>query len=403
MRYYLCLFALCSLGCGSSDTATPDAAVPIDAASSSDAGSVSSDAGSVETDGEVRIDSGSNLDGGSSTGGWVERTHPCPGINRTDALHVDEDGTLWVGCGTGAVGRGLFRSVDRGIGWNQPATELETMRINSISRGSDGALYVAGTEGPMVARVDTSSTPMTVSPVLTSVTSVGRQFVVGAFRMRADGSAIAESLNGTDMLYRPAGSSAVSAADWINAASAMSPAEQFLDLIVEGDRFIGVGSRISEPPMLFLPSRSSGTEPYHFEKLVLSTAFDGELWGVAGNETRIVAVGVDQDADGGKIFVSGADIYDVSGYTEIDVGPLVSGSRTWARGVCMRGERVVVVGEIQPLRSDTGFVLLSDDGGASFTDITPPGVGDSVSKCVIQSDGSVVAAGARGWVGFYGP
>ena len=67
---------------------------------------------------------------------------------------------------------------------------------------------------------------------------------------------------------------------------------------------------------------------------------------------------------------------------------------TWARGVCMRNDRVVVVGERQPLGSGSGRVLISNDGGDSFADITPAGIAASVSRCVIEPDGTVVVAGA---------
>lgn len=40
-------------------------------------------------------------------GSWTTFTHSCPGANRTDALHRDADGSLWVGCGTNASGYGL--------------------------------------------------------------------------------------------------------------------------------------------------------------------------------------------------------------------------------------------------------------------------------------------------------
>ncbi len=340
--------------------------------------------------------------GGATTSDWVERSHTCPGINRVDALHLDDDGALWLGCGSGNVGNGLFRSTDEGQSWSQPVSSLSTMRVTSISRGGDGALYVGGTaSGVMAVRVDTAASPMTATDFLTPVNTVGRQFIVGGLRVRADGTALAESLNGTDLLYRPASTTGASASEWTEASASLAPVRQMLDLILVDGRFVGAGSTIAQPPVLFLPSRAAAADPWAFEQIELSSRFDGELWGVAADAQRLVAVGVDQDADVGKIFVSGADRYEVADYTSHDVSALVGREKTWARGVCMRGQRVVVVGEVQPLRDDTGFVLLSDNGGESFTNITPPGVGGSVSKCAVRADGSIVAAGAGGWVGFH--
>ena len=69
---------------------------------------------------------------------------------------------------------------------------------------------------------------------------------------------------------------------------------------------------------------------------------------------------------------------------------------TWARGVCMDDARVVVVGEIQPLGvgDNTGFVLESNDGGVTFTDVTTDGSPDTWSKCTIDAGGRILVAGA---------
>ena len=177
-----------------------------------------------------------------------------------------------------------------------------------------------------------------------------------------------------------------------------------MDLFANGDALYGCGATIAEPPYVFLPPRDAGAEPYELEVIALpTTGGTGEMWGVAANEDRVVVVGVDQDADVGKIFVSGADPYDAAGYSQIDLPDIVGDSNlgTWARGVCMRDDRVVVVGERQPLSSGTGLVLLSDDGGQTFTNITPEEVTESMSKCTILEDGEVIVAGAGGFFGRY--
>src|SRR5690606_13740139 len=132
-----------------------------------------------------------------------------------------------------------------------------------------------------------------------------------------------------------------------------------------------------------------------------SVAWEGELWGLAVNDQRLVAVGVDQDNDIGKILVSSADPYNAAGYSELSLPDIVGsgGIGTWARGVCMQGDVIVVVGERQPLGSATGLVMRSTNGGASFQNITPPGVTGSVSKCLIEPAGSIVVAGAAGFIG----
>jgi hypothetical protein len=56
----------------------------------------------------------------------------------------------------------------------------------------------------------------------------------------------------------------------------------------------------------------------------------------------------------------------------------------------------VVVGEVQPLGAgdNTGFVLESTDGGATFADVTPDGSPDTWSKCTIDAGGRILVAGA---------
>ncbi|MBB5209337.1 hypothetical protein [Chiayiivirga flava] len=337
-------------------------------------------------------------------GAWLDSTHPCPGGNRTDALWRDEDGTLWVGCGTNAVGYGLVYSQDGGVAWQQaptsPSDILDAFRVSSISRGHDGALYIAGFNAgnrDMVLRLATAGVPFAVTRTLVGTNTLGRQFHVGTYRELADGRAIAESLNGYELLYRPDTTVGSAAADWISAAQPY----QILDLVVHDDLFWGVGSRIVEPPRLFLPPTTPAAPPWQFEIDTLPVdGHVGELWGVAVNDARLVGVGVDQDTDDGWIFVSGPDPYDTTDYVQWSLsGILDSNGASWARGVCMRGARIVAVGERQPLSLGTGVVVQSLDGGASFSDITPDGVSGSVSRCVIEPDGTLVVVGAAGYVG----
>lgn len=399
-----------------SSVALASVGVACSSSSNSEAPSSSDDDGG-DTDGGEGTDSGDGDDGGALALGWTIRSHSCPGPNRTDALFVDDDGTLWVGCGTAATGYGLFSSKDQGLTWTQvlesPPGTLSKFRIFSIERGPDAELYVGGVNESdesknRVVRIDTSADPVVVTPVLVSVPQLGRQFSVGTFRQLSDGRAVAESLNGTDALYRPTEGAGSSAEDWTIVDVALSgggaAALHILDLVVFDDRFYGAGSSISSPPYVFLPPRTA-SEPYALERIELprTGAWTGEMWGVAANAERVVVVGVNQDDDTGRIYVSGDDPYEAASYKEINLSEVVGEAtrKTWARGVCQKGDRVVVVGERQPLRGDTGLVVLSDDGGQTFVNMTPEGVTASVSKCTVLEDGTVIVAGAAGFVGVY--
>ncbi len=358
-------------------------------------------------------DDGTDTEAETDTDGvarWSTYGHPCPGPNRTDALHRDDDGTLWVGCGSGATGYGLFYSADGGPSWAEaevtPEGKLHQFRVSSISRGHDGALYIAGinaNNGDMVLRLDTSESPFPAESVLVAGNQLGTSFHVGTYRERSDGSALAESLNGTDMLYRPdpsVGSDATTWTDtygWFNGGGA-----QLLDLVVHDDQFYGAGSTIAEPPRVFLPP-TTDTEPYNFVTVQMDHP-KGELWGIAVDESRVVAVGMNQVDNVGRVYVSGSDPYDAGGYTAHSLHDLIGVDAsvvTWARGVCMQDDRIAVVGERQPLSSNTGIVVLSTDGGETFTDVTPEDVPATVSKCLFRPDGALEAAGADGFVGIY--
>lgn len=344
-------------------------------------------------------------DSGEGGSGWTVRAHDCPGINRTDTLWVDDDGTMWIGCGSGTEGSGLYRSADDGVSWAIPDTNpgnvLVSMRVLSVHRGYGGLLYVAG-EGPadsMVISLDTASEPYAATAVLTRGATVGTSFLAGPFVTTPSGAAFADSFNGSDALYRADDTVGDAATEWTQAGDWEDNGGSFqiLDMVTVGEDFYGAGSTIAVPPHVFLPTQAKGQPAYAMTPVQLATGlgeWTGEMWGVAASASRVVAVGVDQDNDIGKIFVSGSDPYDSAQYTQIDVDPLLTGlpssGSAWSRGVCMDADRVVVVGEMQPLGTGA-FVLESTDGGASFTDITPAGGPASWSKCTFGPDGLVLA------------
>lgn len=341
---------------------------------------------------------------------WQITRHPCPGASRTDALHKDSDGALWVGCGTTASGLGLYTSPDGGDTWQSvtttPAGVVDEFRVTTLSRGHDGALYAGGIDTSAgtnlrVVRLDTSaSMPYPSTANLTSVAQAGRQFTVGSYAELSDGRSLADSLTGFDRLYRPDAGAGPSAADWDAPATGL---EQFLDLIVFDDGFYAAGSRISIPPRVFLPPTDPTAEPWQLVEVILDPTYDGEMWGIAANDQRVVAVGVNQDSDQGKIYVSSGDPYTPANYTEFFLSDITQDGEdsSWARGVCMRGDTIVVVGERQPLGSNTGRVVISTDGGLSFNDITPKSSAESLTRCAIAADGLVTVVGAGGWVGRY--
>lgn len=347
---------------------------------------------------------GSAQAGGGIADDWLSSTHSCAGFNRTDAIHRDSDGTLWVGCGSNTTGYGVHFSQDGGDTWSEPPltvpTELDDFRVNTISRGADGHLKIGGTEAAsmrMVLSLDTSGATYPVSLELAGVNQIGRLFPVGTYRELSDGSGMAEQSTGTGALFND-GSAGTSASNWDDAGTP----EQILGMVVHDDKFWGCGSRIAASPRLFLPPTNPASEPYELLMVEpnLPADWEGELWGLAVNDQRLVAVGVDQNGtqSRGKILVSSANPYDMNGYTEHDVSDIlgISSPYTWADGVCMRGDTIVVVGR---RGNNDGFVVMSSNGAQSFFDATPADVPGHVSKCLIEPDGTVVVTGEASYIG----
>lgn len=342
-------------------------------------------------------------DAGTPGGGdWTLRSHPCVG-NRTDALHRDGDGTLYVGCGSTTTGLGLFVSTDDGASWDEPTTTpngfFDTWRVLDVSRSADDLLYVAGIDTASSRRVvsaDTSGGSWALEEVYNAGSTVGTAFTVGTFRRQADGRAIAESLNGTDIQARASDTD-----DWQDVSSWDDDfgGLQILDLEMYDGEFYGVGSTISQPPYLFLP-RTSGTG-FGFRVLNLSGegigSYTGEMWGVAVDEGGIVAGGVNQDRDVGMIYA----LDDATSTTlrTFDVSLLYPDDATWIRGVCRRGQTLYAVGELTA--KSEGLVLRSENNGGTWMNVTPDTGNPAdpfppVHRCLVVTDDRVFIAGADG-------
>lgn len=335
--------------------------------------------------------------GGDDTGvgtTWTATAHPCVG-NRTDTLWLDDDQTAWVGCGTTTLGYGVFRTTDGGASWEAPATSpagfFDAFRVSSVHRSADGVLYVAGIGGDdRVVAVDTSASPMTVTPVFQAMGQTWNGFHVGTFRRNSAGFAVAESLTGADAAYRDGdGGTWTDGYGWWTSGTSF----QILDMVMHDDGFYAAGSTIAQPPHVFLPVDSP--TGFQLQPVQLSTAFSGELWGIDVDAGGIVAGGVNQDDDVGVVFTGPVNGTDPGDWTMLDVSTIHGGtSPTWIRGVCRNGQRIVAVGELSMV-SD-GLVFLSTDGGGTWTEITPSGA-PSLHRCVLRDNGTLYVAGADGY------
>ncbi len=322
-----------------------------------------------------------------ATSGLFIQDHPCVG-NRTDALHIDSADTFYVGCGSTTDGEGLYRTTDRGDTW-ESVRDFETFRVTHIHRGPDDVLYVAGT-GPNGQRVVALEEDGSLTPVMEAGTQVWSTFQVGTFVVRPDGSAIAESLTGSDLAYRPGPTAPFEDAyPWWTGPDSY----QVLDATLFDGRVVGVGSTISQPPVYFEQDESA--VGFKMDDVVLDDN-DGELWSIDSDGTDLIAGGVDQNLDVGVIYWtnSTSDRLDPAGWFAYDLRDMFEDA-TWIRGVCRDGDRMLAAGELTQFAE--GILIESTDGGANWRSITPSDA-PPLSDCMF-AEGRLVVTGADGFIG----
>ena len=343
---------------------------------------------------------------------WTIYTHPCAG-NRTDALHCDDASTCFVGCGTTTNGdQGIYLTTNGGQHWlaptTTPANALRSARVNDISRSDDGLLYLAG-QITGDARVVSMDDDHHLETIWERGTTTDFSFTAGSFRRADNGSMIAESLTGVDLVYREGPQH-----DWKSGRDFWNDGDdddvpngvQITRLATHGDQFYGAGSTISQPPTVFLPKWTAGDFDFHIVQLAADGlgAFNGELWDIDVDDTGIVAGGVNQSNNTGVIFTHNHgtdDPTDPANWELFDVVDLFEGATTWVQGVCRAGSTIYAVG--RESSQEWGFVLRSTDSGVTFEDITPYAMESNslesmlaqAYRCQVTENG-VIVAGAAG-------
>ncbi len=347
-------------------------------------------------------------DADGNLGPWFRGAHPCIG-NRTDVMWFDDTETGFVGCGTTTEGYGLFGTADGGVSWGEvgPGTPLEDLRVSSISRGPDGVLYVAGTGygGYRVMTIDGNE----LGEYYTTATSGAQSwetFHVGTFRIDSEGRGVAESLTGVDVIYWPTPTSdSVNGYGWWNEADVEGNGAQILDLEVSSDdRFYGVGSTISQPPYFFYEPDGGMGGAFAMEAIQLSDSRIGEVWDLAiGPDDEMMLAGVDEGADRGVLWYNEGDPTDAGSWVEYDIEPNVPDfptNSTRFYGACREGDLMVAVGDYS--QEEDGIVVLSKDGGSTWTLTGPPGYSADtvgpINKCQIFGD-EVYLVGMDGYFG----
>ena len=332
---------------------------------------------------------------------WSETTHPCVG-NRTDALWCDDASTCFVGCGTTTNGQGMYTTSDGGESWDtlstSPAGLLDDMRVNSISRSSNGHLYIGG-NGPGDNRVVSMDSSGNLTVEHEAQGQTWNTFQVGSFRRADNGFAISESLTGSDIISRTSDTEG-----WTDHygwwADDNSAGLQVLDMESLGNAIYGCGSTINTPPQVMIPS----TDGNVFESVQLAngdTEYPGEMWGIDAHTAIIAVGGVNQERDVGMSYhaPTSGNLSSPDTWRAFDFSVVLPDKATWVRDVCIDSDASYIAVVEDPQLSE-GYVFRIYANGSS-DDLTVYGENGRTafpvpSRCMVVN-GRVVVAGKNGW------
>lgn len=348
-----------------------------------------------------------------SAAGWTELSQPCGGT-KTDALWFDDKNTGFIGCGTNAAGEGLFKTTDGGMSWASQRNFMG-VRVDDVRRAPDGKLYGSGldsVDGFQVFQID-DAVPTNLKKVglykrsNNAFTSVGQGENIA---VTADGQMFVDSLTGTQSAYRAAG-----AADFTELGTFLeegladpdAASRQMSQVVAFNNRFWAVGSTISEPGVVFVPSKLAGAT-YHMKAVELQpSSRDGEMHDLhVWSETSAIVVGFDQSTRYPFISRLDGEATDPASWTYIDLADFNINFQGGLWNLHVQGDRVVVVGQSFP--GNDGFVLFSEDRGQSWVDITPLDQNQKPASSLMTNvwmfeDGVILAAAEGGQLWRYQP
>lgn len=335
-------------------------------------------------------------------GTWSELVGPCGG-SETNALWFDDPQTGFIGCGENADGEGLYVTVDGGASWESIAPFIE-VRIMDIRRGPDGILRGAGIhqlDDYPVWTFDESSPTLDptglYSPSNNAFLAVNQAENIA---VTADGQMLIDSLTGTTAAYAAAGAfEEIPSLGEGLLDDPDAPGFQVRRIQAWDGRFYAVGSVINDPARVHLPSQMPGaTHHFHTVRLQPETR-DGELLDMhVWDDEHILVAGHDQSERWPLLYlVEGADPYDPASWEKIELRDSGLEYQGGINDLHVQGDRVIAVGEKIPTALG-GFVVLSEDGGRTWDDVTPPGAPQTgpLSSGWLFDDGTMVVAGGGG-------
>ncbi|MCK6507036.1 hypothetical protein L6R53_27290 [Myxococcota bacterium] len=324
---------------------------------------------------------GGTGDGGTGDGGGTEPTpllvdlpDPCDGAGTPYAMLFTDEEQGWVGCGSGM---GLWRSEDGGESFTagHPSADLY---VFDLVAEPDGALLVCGHDydvgdGALLYRLRGGAWQELLrygnnatDPAAVYMSNCG---AVGSL---GDGRLVVAS--------NTAGDITVSEDDglrWIKEERYWEEANlaggysyyYVMDILTAGGAWYGAGSQISEPPVFYGQSTAPDAAWWNRAAHVIDAEIDGEVWALSSPD------------DGATWLAGGRD----QGATSRASGFLyrsTDGGQTWSGGelggsldivhdlaFAEDGLHGVAVGHRYPPSSLGGFVIVTFDGGRSWTEV----------------------------------
>lgn len=311
--------------------------------------------------------------GGNDGDRLTQLIDPCQGQGTPNAVLFADDDDGWLGCGDGM---GLWRSTDGGGSWSpgHPSTDLDLFDLSWTPSGdllACGHDHEEAADDALLYRYDgTDWTALLYRGTNEKYSAAAWLTDCGQVAAAGDGTMLVASNSSPDLTWSEDDGQTWASANryWEdhNLEEGDPVTYTMSQLTSAGGRYFGAGRTRVEPPSFFGPSLDEHGAWYNFHAWPVSEDILGEV-GALGTPD-----------EGGTWFVGGRDrgpVRRASGFffrsddqgqswTEISL----PGGADALRDIAFSadGKRGVAVGVRFP-SSDGGYVLLTDDGGRSWT------------------------------------
>lgn len=367
------LSALAGCTGGPEDTAAPaDTEVEVDTDTDTDADTDTD----TDADSDTDTDTDADTDEPAPPPVYWELGDPCSG-GTPYALYFQDETTGWAGCGSGM---GLWSTADGGETFaaaHPSSGRGDDLYINRIVPDPSGGLLVCGHDyssdpDPLLWRLQDGVTTVLLTYGSNSNDSGSAQMSnCGAVAAAGDGTILVASETAGDMT-RSEDDGLTWTAEYRywedeNLNDGGYAYYYMLNMVAAGGAYYGAGTRIIEPPVFYGPSRHEAGEWYNFHASDIDS-FQGEVWALATPDDGATwfAGGRDQQrASEASGFFYRSDDGGAS-WTDISLGGTVDVMHDVV--FAPDGRHGIAVGHRYPPATLGGFIALTEDGGLTWTE-----------------------------------